>query len=82
MVSSLEIDMDIFACQRKAQKDGAFDSATFVLNGPTGSLKCRWLDAYFGMFTVEGHEGFMMASDCEELPLTVSDYQASTTETA
>lgn len=72
--------MDIFACERQAQRDGAFDKATFTLNGPTGSLKCAWLDAYFGFFTVEGQEGFMMSSDCEGLPLTVSDYQPNTEE--
>lgn len=67
--------MDIFACQRKAQRDGAFDSATFTLNGSSGSLKCKWLDAYFGMFQIEGQDGFVMVSALEDLPLTVSDYE-------
>ena len=50
--------MDIYRCQAKA-KDIGFDSATFDLVGPSGRLKCKWLDAYFGMFEVEGEEGFI-----------------------
>lgn len=35
-------------CEQKAQEEG-FDSATFTLAGPTGLLKCKWIDAYLGV---------------------------------
>lgn len=73
--------MDIFACQRKAKRDGAFNTATFTLIGPGGSFKCKWLDAYFGMFEIEGQEGFVMASDCEGRPLVVTDYASNQVST-
>ena len=73
--------MDIFACQRKAERDGSFDTATFTLSGPNGSFKCKWLDAYFGLFQVEGKEGFLMAGDCEGRPLVVTDYASNQVST-
>lgn len=50
----------ISQCQKIA-KDNGFDSLQFDLVGPTGTLHCRWLDAYFGMFVEIGKEsnGFM-----------------------
>ncbi len=52
----------IHECERFARHTG-FDHATFDLCGPSGKrLKCTWLDAYLGMFTVEGQEGFMQTS--------------------
>lgn len=50
--------MNILQCQELA-KDVGFDSATFDLCGPSGCLKAKWLDAYFGFFQIEGQEGFM-----------------------
>ena len=62
-------------------KDLGFDKMTFDLVGPTGKLKCQWLDAYFGMFKIidpgQESEGFIMskqlayASDlyCENLSI-------------
>ena len=44
--------MNILQCQELAQ-DVGFDSATFKLCGPKGEIKCKWLDAYFGMFATE-----------------------------
>lgn len=57
--------MDIYACARLAQKDG-YDKATFDLVGPNGRLKCRWVDAYFGMFIPEGQDGFLMENQVPE----------------
>lgn len=60
--------MDIFRAERIAQ--GRMSQAhsdewdkKFTLVGPTGSLRCEWLDPYFGMFTIEGHEGFVRTKD-------------------
>ena len=50
--------MNILQCQEAAKKIG-FDGATFKLCGPTGSLNATWLDAYFGLFQIEGQDGFL-----------------------
>ena len=54
--------VSILQCREIAKKHG-FDSMTFDLVGPKGKLKAKWLDAYFGMFKVEGAEGFLMVKD-------------------
>jgi hypothetical protein len=43
--------LNILQCQEFA-KDSGFNSIEFDLCGPSGKLKCRWLDAYFGVFEV------------------------------
>lgn len=53
-------------CREIAKRLGC-DSTTFDLCGPTGRKKAKWLDAYLGLFTVEGGTGFMRASDVELL---------------
>lgn len=49
--------MNINQCQGLAKKMG-FDGATFDLCGPKGKLPCKWLDAYMGLFIIDGAEGF------------------------
>jgi len=54
--------MNILQCQKMAEDIG-YDSAEFDLVGPKKTLKCKWLDAYMGMFTIVGDEGgFLMVS--------------------
>ena len=60
--------MTIDQCELRAQKEG-FDTATFDLCGPLGKKSCKWLDAYFGFFQVEGSEGFIRASDFYSLSI-------------
>lgn len=57
--------MDIYACERKAQAEG-YNTAIFDLVGPAGHVKCKWLDAYYGMFIPEGQEGFIMSKQVPE----------------
>lgn len=60
--------MNILQCQKMAEDIG-FDSAEFDLVGPNKTLKCKWLDAYMGMFTVEGHgDDFLMVSQFQYAP--------------
>jgi len=47
--------VNIMQCQKLAQDIG-FDSMTFDLVGPKGRKKCKWVDAYFGFFQIEGQE--------------------------
>ena len=38
----------------------------FILMGPAGAKVCEWLDPYFGMFTFEGGNGFVMIKQIPE----------------
>lgn len=51
--------MTIIQCEAIA-KDIGFDCATFDLCGPKGRMKAKWLDAYMGMFEIEGQAGFIL----------------------
>lgn len=44
--------MDLYTCQREAKKIG-FDTAVFEIEAPSGVLKCKWIDAYFGLFKID-----------------------------
>jgi hypothetical protein len=70
--------MDIYECERRAKDDGAFDKATFDILGPNGAIKCRWLDAYFGLLQAEGQEGFWTVKDVAAIPgLSIENYSVS-----
>ena len=56
--------MSILQCEALA-KDIGFDSATFDLCGPNGRMKAKWLDAYMGIFQIDGQEGFIMTSQVQ-----------------
>ena len=59
--------MNLHQCEKWAQ-DSGFDKAEFYADFPAGRQKCRWLDAYFGMFEVPGvAEGFLMVKDVDEV---------------
>lgn len=54
--------MTLPQCEELA-KDVGFNSATFDLVGPKGRFKAKWLDAYMGLFELEGQKGFIRAKD-------------------
>lgn len=45
--------MTLHQCEQLA-KDQCFDGMKFTAMFPAGPRVCKWLDAYFGMFTIEG----------------------------
>lgn len=51
--------LNIFQCEEEA-KDEGFDSLKFIAIFPAGPKVCTWLDAYMGIFKVEGMEGSLM----------------------
>ncbi len=58
--------MNLRQCAKWAEDNG-FDSAEFYADFPVGRKKCRWLDAYFGMFEIPGFtDGFMMVKEVEQ----------------
>lgn len=59
--------LTIHQCQELA-KDIGYDHATFDLCGPKGRTPCKWLDAYLGLFIVDGAEGFNTVSQFEYAP--------------
>ena len=59
--------MNLYQCQKWAETNG-FDSCEFYADFPIGKKKCRWLDAYFGMFQIpEIDDGFMMVKDIDKM---------------
>lgn len=59
--------MTIHQCQELA-KDVGFDKATFYLCGPKDRIKAKWLDAYFGLFQVDGDKGFVSVQQFQYNP--------------
>lgn len=58
--------MDILRCQHLAKEQG-FDNARFKMRipGQEKHAQCRWIDAYFGLFTFDGLDGFVTVSDMD-----------------
>lgn len=59
--------MSLLEMERYAQNNG-FNSLEFYADFPAGRQKCKWLDAYFGIFTVEAlGEGFVRTQEMREM---------------
>ena len=59
--------MNLYQAQRHAEENG-FDSEKFIAFFPAGPKVCTWLDAYFGMFLIDGEgDGFVMVRQIDEL---------------
>jgi hypothetical protein len=59
--------MNLHQCQAWAETNG-FDSAEFYADFPAGKMKCKWLDAYYGMFSIPNviDDGFLMVKDIDK----------------
>lgn len=54
--------------QRRAKSAG-FDKAKFLALFPSGPRQCTWLDAYMGLFRIDGLEGFVAVNSIDaQLP--------------
>lgn len=58
--------MNIYQAQKTAKRDG-YDSAEFIAHFPAGPKECKWLDAYLGLFRVEGMDGFVTVNDIDDM---------------
>ena len=60
--------MNLYQCQKWAEKN-EFDTAEFYAYFPKGMMKCKWLDAYFGMFIIPEltNKEFMTVSQIDEM---------------
>jgi len=56
--------LSILQCEELAKEIG-YNKMVFDLVGPNGKLKCRWLEAHFGMFMIiepeQESDGFIMS---------------------
>jgi hypothetical protein len=68
--------MSLVECEDKARDEG-FDTATFDLCGPGGRKKCQWLDAYMGMFRMDGESGFVMTNDLKRMGFWCENFNAN-----
>ena len=67
MTQQIGNEMNIYQCQKYAEKNG-FDSVEFIANFPSGPKECKWLDAYFGFFKVDGlDDGFVTTNQIDEM---------------
>lgn len=70
--------MKIRELEEYAQNNG-FDSLEFTFVNLLGEVtNCKWLDAYFGLFTVEGSEGFITVNNWIELTGDIFDFTIKT----
>ena len=59
--------MNLYQCEQYAKENG-FDSVEFIAFFPSKPFKCKWLDAYFGMFEIEGvGDGFVITKDVDKM---------------
>lgn len=63
MEVKLRKNASIYDCMEAAKDNDLYDSGVFDLVGPQGRKKARWLDAYFGMFMLDGSDSFLLVRD-------------------
>lgn len=57
-------------------KDNGFDSLEFEFTNYSGQVKKgKWLDAYFGLFLLEGAEGFITTKQWKELTGDIFEFR-------
>ena len=59
--------MNLYQCEERAKEIG-FDKARFVAIFPAGPMKCRWLDAYMGLFVIDAdglRDGFVTTREID-----------------
>lgn len=57
--------ISLLECEERA-KDEGYNSASFWALFPKGLTRCTWLDAYFGLFQIDGIEGFVTTRDMRQ----------------
>jgi hypothetical protein len=58
--------MSLHRAERVAKEGGQYDCGRFLALFPSGPRVCTWLDAYMGLFRIEGVEGFVRTQDMED----------------
>ena len=60
--------LSLVQCRNKAQELG-YDSMTFDLCGSKGKRKAQWVDAFMGVFMVEGELGVFFEREYRHLDM-------------
>lgn len=56
--------------------DNGFNSVKFKFTNELGEIKTgKWLDAYFGMFTIEPSEGFITVRQWKEYTNDIFEFE-------
>lgn len=60
--------MNLQQCEQYAQDNDQYDSLKFTAKFPAGIFTCKWIDAYFGILTIEGitDNGFIIREQLEK----------------
>lgn len=70
--------MGLLEAEEYAKDNDEFSNGRFVIEAPAGEIHCTWLDAYFGLFRIDGQEGFVSVRDMRKvLPDAVVRVQVS-----
>ena len=57
-------------------KDHGFDNLRFKFTNLKGDVKhCMWLDAYLGLFRIDGNDGFITVKQWKELAGDAFDFE-------
>ncbi len=60
--------MNLYQCEERAKEIG-YDKAQFVAMFPAGPMRCRWLDAYMGLFVIDAdglRDGFVRTREIDQ----------------
>jgi len=56
-------------------EENGFDSVEFEFKSLLGPIvKCQWLDAYMGIFKIEGSEGFITVANWKKATNDIFDF--------
>lgn len=59
------MSLNLYQCEEKAKAVG-YDSMKFLAIFPNGPRECQWLDAYMGLFKIDGLDGFVTTRQIDE----------------
>lgn len=46
--------MNLLECEKYAKDNDCHSSLKFMAKFPSGTFICKWIDAYFGLMSIEG----------------------------
>ena len=50
----MKLNMTLQECEQFAQDNDCHDSLKFMAKFPSGTFMCKWIDAYYGLMSIEG----------------------------
>ena len=59
--------MNIYECERYAKENMDSDTRFILLLRNESPKSCKWIDAHFGSFAIEGENGFLMSYQVQKM---------------